>query len=112
LHNAFSNPLFQLKEVKQLDIDMYTPLDMSTFSFNNDYDFKGVPIFLNPLYSSLHYDDPISDRKIATYGIIMFGESIDPIFHIQTLNLKIEILNPIDAFNIRCKTDLVGWQVL
>jgi len=34
LHNACSNPFFQLKEVEQLDIDMYTPLNMSTFSRN------------------------------------------------------------------------------
>jgi hypothetical protein len=104
--------LFQLKEVKELDICMHTPLDMCTFSFNNDDEFKGIPMFLNPLYSSLHYDDPISDRKIATDGIMMFDESIDPIFDIQTLNLKPEIFNPIDAFSVRCKAHLVGWHVL
>jgi len=69
-------------------------------------------MFLNPLYYSLHYDDPISGRKMETYGIRMFDESIDPIFDIQTLNLKLGIFNPINAFSIRCKDHLVGWHVL
>jgi hypothetical protein len=107
LHNVISNPLFQLEEVKELDICMYTPLDMCTFPFNNDDEFKGIPIFLNPLYeSSLHYDDPIFYRKIATNDTIMFDESIDPIPHIQTLNLKPKIFNPIDSFSVICKAHL------
>jgi hypothetical protein len=92
--------LFQLEEVSHLDID--TPIDMCTLSFDNDDDFKGIPRFLNPLYeSSLHYDDPIYDRKIPKDDINMFDECIDHIFDIQTLNLKPEVLDPIDAFNVR-----------
>jgi len=69
-------------------------------------------MFLNPLYHSLHYDDPISDRKITTYNIMVFDEPINPIFDIPTLNLKPEIFNSIDTFSVRCKTHLVGWHVL
>jgi hypothetical protein len=103
--------LFQLEEFNHLDID--TPLDMCTLSFDNDDEFKGIPMFLNPLYeSSLHYDDPISDRKIPKDDINMFDECIDHIFDIQTLNPKPEVLDPIDTFNVRCKTHLVGWHIL
>jgi hypothetical protein len=100
LHNVISNPLFQLEQVKEFDVCMHTPLDICTFSFNDDDEFVEFPMYLNPLYSSLHYDNPISDREIATYGITIFDESIDPIFHIQTLNLKYEIFNHIDTFNV------------
>jgi len=101
LNNAFSNPLFQLEEVKECDISMHTP-HMCTLSFNNDDEFKGIPIFLNPLYeSSLHYDDPISDMKIPKDDINMFDECIYHIFDIQTLNLKHRVLDPIDDFNVR-----------
>jgi hypothetical protein len=111
IHNAFSNPLFQLEEINHLDID--TPIDMCTLSFDNDDDFKGIPRFLNPLYESyLYYDDPIYDRKIPKDDINIFDEFIDHIFDIQTLNLKPQVLDPIDDFNVRCKSHLVGWQVL
>jgi hypothetical protein len=83
---------------------------MCRFSFNDDDDFKGIPMSLNPLYeSSSHYDDFISNRNIATDDMMMYDESIDPI---QTLNLKPQICNPIDASRVRCKTHLVGWHVL
>jgi hypothetical protein len=112
LHNVISHPLFQLEEVKELDNCIHTPLHICIFSFNNDDEFMGIPIFLNPLYFSLHYDDPIFDRKIETNGFMMFDESINPIFDIQTLNLKPKIFNPIDAFSVRCKDHLVGWHIL
>jgi hypothetical protein len=81
-------------------------------SFNNDDEFNGIPMFLNPLYSSLHCDDPIHNVKIARYSIKMFDESVDPIFDIQTLNLKTDVLDSIDVFSIRCKANLFGWKVL
>jgi hypothetical protein len=70
-------------------------------------------MFLNPLYeSSLHYDDPICDEKIPKDDINMFDECLDHIFDIQILNHKYEVLDPIDTFNVRCKTHLVGWHIL
>jgi hypothetical protein len=42
----------------------------------------------------------------------MFDESIDPILDIETSNHKPDVLDPIDAFSIRCKAHLVGWKVL
>jgi hypothetical protein len=84
---------------------------MCTFYFNDDDEFKGIPMFLNPLYeSSLHYHDPFSDQKIPKDGINMFDECIDhifdiqtlnPIFDIQALNHKSEVLYPIDTFNVK-----------
>ena len=95
---------------------------MFTFSFNDEDEFKGIPMFLKTLYeSSLHYHDPFSDKKIPKDGIKIFDECIDHIFGIQTLNIifyiqalnhKYEVLDPIDTFNVRCKTHLVGWYVL
>jgi hypothetical protein len=103
--------LFQLREVKELDTSLHIP-PRCTFYFNNDDEFMGIPTFLNPLYeSSFHYDDFISERKIATDDMMMYDEYIDLI---ETLNLKPQIFNPIDAFRVRCKTScwlacLGGW---
>ena len=111
IHNAFSNPLFQLEEVKDCDTTVHTPL-MCTLSFNNDDEFKGLPMFLNPLYASLEYDDHTLGEKIASDGIMMLDEFIITIFDIQTLNHNPEVLDPIDAFSIRHKIHLVGWHIL
>ena len=49
LDNTFSNPLFQLEEVKHIIIDMYNPIDTCTLTFNDDNEFKGISTFLNLL---------------------------------------------------------------
>jgi hypothetical protein len=79
-------------------------------------------MFLNPLYESyLHYHDPFFNQNIPKDGINMFDEctyhifniqTLNPIFNIQALNHKYEVLYPIDSFNVRCKTHLVGWNIL
>ena len=53
IHDAYSNPLFQLEEINHVNID--TRINVCTFSYKDDDEFKGIPMFLNPLYeSSLH----------------------------------------------------------
>jgi hypothetical protein len=80
LYNTFSNPLFQSEGVKEFNNCMHSSIDMYASSFDNDDKFKDIPMFLNHLYEcSLHYDDPISDRNIATNEMKMFDESINPI---------------------------------
>jgi hypothetical protein len=111
LENVHSNTFFQLKEVKKFDFIMHTLL-MSIASFDNDNEFKCIDMILNNLYYPLHYDDPIPGGEIATTCITMFDESIDPTFDIQTLNLKPEIFNLINAFKVRYNDHLVGWHVL
>jgi hypothetical protein len=49
-------------------------------------------MFLNPLYSSLEYDDYFHDEKIVTYDVKMFDESINPILDIQTSTMNLRSL--------------------
>jgi hypothetical protein len=59
LYKIFANPLFQSKEVKELDTIGYVP-SRCTFYFNDDDYFKNIPMFFNPYYElSLSHDDPI-----------------------------------------------------
>jgi hypothetical protein len=58
-------------------------------------------MFLNPLYFSLEYDDPIHGGKNEKDGIKMLNESIGPILDIQTSNHKPDFHDIINAFSIR-----------
>jgi hypothetical protein len=64
LYKMFANPLFQSKEVKELDTIGHVP-PRCTFSFDDDNYFKNIPMFFNPYYeSSLNHDDLVPDRQI------------------------------------------------
>jgi hypothetical protein len=99
------------REAKECGTNMHTPL-MCTLSFNNDNEFKGFPTFSNPLYASLEYYDLILNEKITSDNIRLCDEPINHIFNIQAFNHKSEVLDLINTFNFRCKTHLVGWNVL
>jgi hypothetical protein len=96
-----ANPLFQSREVKELDTGGHIP-PRCTFSFNDDDYFKEIPMFLNPYYEySLHYNDHISERNIPRDNINLFDEFIDHLFDIQTLNPKPDVLDSINTFSIK-----------
>jgi hypothetical protein len=108
LYKIFANPLFQSKEVKELDTIEHVP-PRCTFYFDDSDYCRDIPMFFNPCYeSSLHHDDLVPDRKVHKDDTNLFVEFMDHPFKVQTLNPK---SNSINTFIITGKAS-VGWHVL
>jgi hypothetical protein len=108
LYKIFANPLFQSKEVKELDTIEHVPPRCNFYFDDSDY-CRDIHMFFNPCYeSSLHHDDHVPDRKVLRDDINLFDEFMDHPFKVQTLNPK---SNSINTFIITGKAS-VGWHVL
>jgi hypothetical protein len=104
LHNSFTIPLFQFKEVEEFNDDIHIPLACMIY-FDDDR-FKGIPMHLNPLFSPLVHGISFPYQEIVNDDLIMLKETINSILNIKTFNRHSNVSN------IKPKSRLVGWQVL
>jgi hypothetical protein len=107
LYKIVANPLFQSREVKELDTIEHVP-PRCTFYFNDSEYCRDIPMFFNPCYeSSLHCDNPVPDRKVHKNITNLFSKFMYHPFNVQTLNTK---SNSVNTFIITGKA-YVGWHV-